>query len=456
MQPFDPEQTVAALATPPGNGALGVIRISGKDSFRVGEKLFKGKKRLTEMTGYEAAYGHLYTLEGKKLDEVVALKFVAPKSYTGEDSLEFYCHGGSAVISSVLTECYKAGARPASAGEFTRRALMNGKISLTQAEGIAALVSAENRQAADLALAQREGRLSKELEEICDLLTDLKAHLAALIDFPEEDVPMMDCDAMAERLLPLQNRLRALLDTYDSGQMIRYGIKTALLGPPNAGKSSLMNRLCGEKKSIVTPIPGTTRDLVEAHIRLDDLQLQLFDTAGLTETDDPVEAMGVSLALEKLEQAQLILLVLEAGGEMLPEKWLSLAEQKPTLLLWNKTDASLAEVPKELAKRFPLQQKISALTGEGMSELSLRIKEAVKLHNLSSAQAVLLNDRQRDGAYRALTAVEETHTLLSETGNFDLAGVMLDAALEEIYALSGKRADDAVIDRVFETFCVGK
>ena len=206
----------------------------------------------------------------------------------------------------------------------------------------------------------------------------------------------------------------------------------------------------------MTPIPGTTRDLVEAHIRLDDLQLQLFDTAGLTETDDPVEAMGVSLALEKLEQAQLILLVLEAGGELLPEKWLSLAEQKPTLLLWNKTDASLAEVPKELAKRFPLQQKISALTGEGMSELSLRIKEAVKLHNLSSAQAVLLNDRQRDGAYRALTAVEETHTLLSETGNFDLAGVMLDAALEELYALSGKRADDAVIDRVFETFCVGK
>ena len=452
---FDPEETVAALATPAGTGALGVIRVSGPKAAGIAEQVFRGKRKIADLKGYEAAYGHACRPDGTVLDEVIVLRFRAPKSYTGEDSVEFSCHGGPAVLESVLDALYEAGARPAGPGEFTRRALMNGKLSLTQAEGVGALIGADSRQAADLALTQREGRLNAVLEQTEEQLIDLQAHLAAVIDFPEEDVPEMTVTQLIDGAEQARGVLSELLDTYESGQILQNGIRTALLGPPNAGKSSLMNRLCGRKRSIVTDIPGTTRDLVESTVRLEELTLHLIDTAGLTDTEDPVEAEGVSMALEQLRSAQLVLLVLEAGRE-LPEEWMNLAEQKPTVLLWNKQDLRPGAVPPELAERFPLHLAVSAKTGEGLEQLTPLIRQAVSLHQLSGDTAALLNRRQKDAALRTERALEQAVRLLKEQGNFDLASACMDEALDELLSLSGKQVDETVIDRVFSTFCVGK
>ena len=336
------ETTIAAIATAPGAGGIAVVRLSGAESYRVAARVFRPanpKKSVEAAKGYTALFGHF--VEGDDVfDEGVALFFRAPHSYTGEDVVELSCHGGNAVARRLVEACFAAGAQPAARGEYTRRAFLNGKLGLTQAEAVMDLISADGRQGAALANAALNGALAKKINAQKDALTELQAHLAAWVDFPEEDVPELDAAHLQSVLGGVNAELDALIRNYQADTVLREGVDCAILGRPNAGKSTLLNRLAGFDRAIVTPVAGTTRDVVEQAVQLGDIRLNLFDTAGLRETEDAIEAEGIRRSWKKLEEAGLILAVFD-GSEPPTREDLELARRcagRPAIALVNKED----------------------------------------------------------------------------------------------------------------------
>ena len=321
-------KTIAAIATPAAPAGLGVVRVSGDDALAVAGRVFRpaGKgKTLEALSGYTALYGHVYDGEGD-IDDCVALVFRAPHSYTGEDVVELSCHGGLYLLRRVLRSVIAAGAVAAQAGEFTRRAFVNGKMDLTGAEAVMELIAAQGDLAARTALAAREGLLYRRLEKVKESLVGLAAGYAAYVDYPDEDISELEPEAMEESLREAEGELAALLDTFDAGRVLREGVDTVIVGSPNVGKSTLMNRLAGYNRSIVTPLPGTTRDVVEETVRLGDVVLRLSDTAGIRETADLVEGMGVRLSRERLASAALVLAVFDGSQPLTEADW-ALARQ---------------------------------------------------------------------------------------------------------------------------------
>ena len=309
--------TIAAIATPPGAGGIAVVRLSGAESYAVAARVFcpaNAAKKVEEAKGYTALFGHFVDRE-EAFDEGVALFFRAPHSYTGEDVVELSCHGGSAVARRLVEACLAAGAQPAAPGEYTRRAFLNGKLGLTQAEAVMDLIAADGRQGAALANAALGGALAKKINAQKAQLTALQAHLAAWVDFPEEDVPELDLAHLRTVLGAVQQELDALIRSYDAGAVLREGVDCAIVGRPNAGKSTLLNLLAGFDRAIVTPVAGTTRDVVEQAVQLGDIRLNLFDTAGLRETEDAIEAEGIRRSWKKLEEAGLILAVFDGSED---------------------------------------------------------------------------------------------------------------------------------------------
>ena len=292
-------QTIAAISTPPAPAGLGVIRLSGDEAVAVASRVFRpgrAGRDLAGLKGYTAAYGHVFDEEGD-IDDCVALVFRAPHSYTGEDVVELSCHGGLYLLRRVLRAVLAAGARPAGAGEFTRRAFLNGKLDLTRAEAVMELIAADGRLSARTALAAREGNLYRRMETVKNELVGLSAHFSAYVDYPDEDIPALDEAALDGVLARAEESLSSLLATYDAGRVLREGVDTVIVGSPNVGKSTLMNWLAGCERSIVTPVAGTTRDVVEETVRLGDVVLRLSDTAGIRETNDAVESIGVQRAI---------------------------------------------------------------------------------------------------------------------------------------------------------------
>ena len=334
--------TIAAIATPPGVGGIAVVRISGSGAYSVAEAVFRPKnpnKSLRAASGYTALFGH-FVEDGALCDEVVALCFRAPHSYTGEDVVELSCHGGSAVARRLVEACIAAGASPAAPGEYTRRAFLNGKLSLTQAEAVMDIISADGRQGAALANASLNGALARKIAAQKDALTALQAHLAAWVDFPEEDVPELSQSHLCDVLGGVEQELDALIQSYDAGAVLREGVDCAIVGKPNAGKSTLLNLLAGFDRAIVTPVAGTTRDVVEQAVQLGDVRLNLFDTAGLRQTEDEIEAEGIRRSWKKLDEAGLILAVFD-GSERPTREDLELAQRcagRPAIALVNKED----------------------------------------------------------------------------------------------------------------------
>lgn len=452
--------TIAAISTPAGSAGLGVVRLSGGDAIAVAARVFRPAdpaRTVDKLGGYTAAYGHVYDLDGD-IDECVALVFRAPHSYTGEDVVELSIHGGTYLLQRTLRACLTAGARPAGPGEFTRRAFMNGKMDLTQAESVMGLIAADGQLAARTALASREGAVYRRLAAVQDALLGVAAQFGAYIDYPDEDIPELEPAALAATVADAAAAVEGLLSTFDAGRVLREGVDTAIVGSPNVGKSTLMNCLAGCRRSIVTDIAGTTRDVVEETVRLGDVTLRLADTAGMRDTADTVESVGVELARQRMEQAALVLAVFDGSAALTAEDE-ALAESlrgRTAIAVVNKADKPLAADMPWLRERFAWVVTLSAKDGDGVDALTAAVTEATGVGRLDAAQPVLTTERQRQCAATALTCLQEAAAALECGLTLDAVSVSIDGALNAILELTGQRATEAVVDRVFADFCVGK
>ena len=453
------EKTITAISTAQGEGGIGVIRISGDNAFEIADKVFKSinNKKIAEMKGYTASFGKICH-NGEEIDEAVALVFRAPQSYTGEDVVELSCHGGIYITKQVLRAVLDAGATPAQAGEFTKRAFLNGKIDLTEAEAVIDIISAKSKSAARAALFVKDGALRKKINKVKDDLLTLVAHLSAWADYPEEDIADVTDDMIFDVCNNGIKVLENLLNTYDSGQAVKQGIDTVIAGRPNVGKSTLMNLLSGYEKSIVTDIPGTTRDIVEDTVLVGDVILRLSDTAGLRDTDDTVEKIGVDRAKQRLQQCGLLLAVFDNSRELDEDdiNLLEIATDVPSIAIINKTDLEQNIDINYIQSKINKIIYISAVSGEGKEEIVKAVEEIAGTANLNPSEGILSNERQRVAVSNALNSVREAKSALEMGMTFDAVTVSLEDAISELLELTGEKTSDEVIDRVFHNFCVGK
>lgn len=459
------ETTIAAIATAPGAGGIAVVRLSGAESYPIAARVFRpanAAKKVENAKGYTAMYG-TFREGDEAFDEGVALFFRAPHSYTGEDVVELSCHGGSAVARRLVEACLAAGAQPAAPGEYTRRAFLNGKLGLTQAEAVMDLISADGRQGAALANAALGGALAKKISAQKEALTAIQAHLAAWVDFPEEDVPELDGDHLHRVLSGVKAELDELIHNYQADTVLREGVDCAIVGRPNAGKSTLLNLLAGFDRAIVTPVAGTTRDVVEQAVQLGDIQLNLFDTAGLRETEDAIEAEGIRRSWKKLEEAGLVLAVFDLAAP-LNEEDLEIARRcqgRPALAILNKQDLAgqgeaFTAAQQQLAPYFKAIIPLTARDAASLQPLCQAVAQLLGTANLDPNAAALCSARQLSAAKEARDALAEALNSQEDGFGLDAAGVCISDAQRALARLTGEDSTEATIDEVFSTFCVGK
>lgn len=451
------KDTICALATAHGIGAISVIRISGARAVEITRKLAAFLPEKPE--SHKIYYGYLHATDSSSaLDEVLISYFQAGRSFTGEECLEISCHGSDILVDEILRHLLLAGARPAERGEFTYRAFMNGRIDLVQAESVQALIESRSPRAAQLALRQLQGDFSKRLHMLLEKMTWILANLEANIDFASEDIEIASGKLLAGKCSEVLNEIRELLATYRKGLIIRNGYQVALVGRPNAGKSSLLNAIAGEDRAIVTPVAGTTRDFVEAQISSDGLRLTLVDTAGLRVTDDPVERIGVERTLQKLREVDLILYIADASESVSAEEQGFFAEipWEKTALVLNKVDLNpQAAMDTDAKARAIATMTVSATTAAGLPELTSWLKNRVR-RELSEDSTLLSNARHFEGLKLTAAALEKTLPLLEQEESPDLIALELQSGLRALHEILGLTYDDQVMDRVFSEFCLGK
>lgn len=451
--------TIAAIATPQAVGGVSMIRISGDKAIQIAAEVFKPSSdiKVIDMHKYTACYGNIYNKE-TLVDDGVLLIFRAPNSYTGEDVAEITCHGGLQVTKEVLRACLDAGAVTAEAGEFTKRALLNGKMSLTQAEAVIDVIEAQTSSYLACSNAQKEGALYKKIESVSSEILEVSSLISAWIDFPDEDMGDFETASITGQLLESQLHLQLLLDSYDVGKIMREGISAVIVGKPNVGKSTLMNLLTGTNRSIVTDIAGTTRDIVEETVRMGDLVLNLADCAGLRETSDVVENIGVEIMLQKLHEAQIAIAVFDNSAPLSKEDLdlINHLKSKTTICIINKIDLSNQLNIDFLKEKFSHIIQISAKDTSSLKAISEYVSSILSLNRFDMQSGFIANERQRQCAFSAMQSLGQAIDGLSGGITLDAVGVMLEAALDSLLELSGKKASDEVISEVFKRFCVGK
>ena len=451
--------TIAAISTGRAPGGIGVIRISGENAIDVADRIFSSfnGKKLCEISGYSALYGKASDEKGS-IDNVVALVFKAPKSYTGEDVVEISCHGGLFVTDKVLKAVYSAGAIPAEPGEFTKRAFLNGKMDLTSAESVMNIISAQGEQAEKIALGVLEGRLFKEIKKINDKLVYDMALLSAWVDYPYEEIEDLSDNKLKEHIKESRESLQKLIDDFDKGQIILEGVDTAIVGCPNVGKSTLMNLISGTEKSIVTEIAGTTRDIVEDTVNVGGITLRLADTAGVRETEDIVESIGVDRAVKRLSNAELVLAVFDASRELgeADYRLIELCKGKNAIGIINKTDLDENYLKGKIEENFAQTVFISAKTGKGKEELTRAIEQTLGTADFDTSATAIVNDRQCECCKKALDALIDAENALEFGMTMDAVTVCLDSAIENLMILTGEKATEIVVNEIFAQFCVGK
>lgn len=451
--------TIAAISTAQGQGGIGVIRVSGEDSFTIVDKIFKSVsgKKIMDIKGYTALFGHIYNNE-EVLDEAVVLKYVAPKSFTGENVVEISCHGGMYITKEVLNAVIMAGASLAEPGEFTKRAYLNGKMDLTEAESVMDIISAKSKSAARAALFVKDGALFKKSQQVKQLLLDKAAHLSAWADYPEEDIPEVSEDSIMEAIEESISILEKLLSTYDMGQVVKEGIDTVIAGRPNAGKSTLMNLLVGREKSIVTNIAGTTRDVVEDTVLVGNVMLKLSDTAGIRDTDNEIEKIGVQKTFDKINGAGLVVALFDNNEELNSEDidLINKIKDMPCIAVINKIDLEDKVDKKYITDNIDNVVYISAKQQDNIDELKNMIEKIAGTEDFDPIAGIIANERQRNAIRNAVNSLYEAKESLAMGMTMDAITVSLQETIDYLLELTGEKAGEEIVDSVFHNFCVGK
>jgi tRNA modification GTPase len=452
------EHPIAAIATPVGEGGIAVIRVSGKNAIEKVSQCFKGKN-LTEVDSHTVHFGKIINKKGNVVDEVLATVFRTPKSYTGEDAVEISCHGGVLVTQAVLETILTQGVRSAEPGEFTQRAFLNGKLELSQAEAVADLIHAKSIKAVDAAHQQLEGQLGKHIKKFRQQIIDATAMVELELDFSEEDVEFANKEQLRKLLVEVDEEIGSLLDTYETGRLVKDGVKTVFIGRPNAGKSTLLNTLVGTERAIVTDIAGTTRDTIDADWSYDGLLFKLIDTAGLRETEDIIEAEGVKRSQKAFEQADLVVYLKDLSQPIGPDEreeiasFQKRASKTPFLLVGNKLD--LEQESQE--ERIHYDLKISALDGENIDQLKKIMKErALENKDYDTSSLLVTSSRHRDSLQKARENVQRAIQALDSGMTGDLLAIDLRAALKELGTITGEITTEDLLDSIFSRFCIGK
>ena len=450
--------TIAAISTGLSVSAIGILRLTGDDCGQIAGKVFtlNDQKPLSEAPDRKLVMGQLRDKDGRVIDSCCAIYCRGPHSYTGEDTVEFHCHGSPAVLSAGLEALFAAGARPAQRGEFTKRAFLNGKLDLTQAEAVIDLIEADSAEAAANAAGQVEGRLQKQLYPIYNALTDLCSHFHAVLDYPDEDIEDFGLQNYHNVLKDSANRLQTLLQTYGQGRILKSGVAAAIVGKPNVGKSSLLNALAGYDRVIVTDIPGTTRDTVEETVKVGGVKLRLIDTAGIRDTEDTVEAIGVERSRKAVENADMVIFVCDGSAPLTEEDEAIIdfcCERENAVALINKTDLGHQVEPSDLPFMYVVE--VCANTGEGLEQFAY-VVEMMFDSDIPCDGSILTNARQADAIARAHEAMQSALKALKLGLTPDAALIDVETAMQAMGEVTGHTVREDITARIFERFCVGK
>lgn len=454
--------TIAAISTPSGEGAIAIVRLSGEDAVTIADKIFKGKSRLNEVESHTIHYGYLFDrVPEQKVEEVMVSVMRAPKTFTREDVVEINCHGGLVSVNRVLKLVLKNGARLAEPGEFTKRAFLNGRIDLSQAEAVMDLIRSKTEKAMNVALNQMEGRLSRLIAKLRQTLLETIAHVEVNIDYPEYDAEEMTHHLLKDKLTYVQDQIEQLLITAEQGKILREGLSTVIIGRPNVGKSSLLNSLVHENKAIVTDIPGTTRDVIEEYVNVRGVPLRLVDTAGIRETEDIVERIGVERSRKVLKEADLILLVLNYGEELSDEdkQLFEATAGMNVIVIVNKIDLSqqinMDEV-KQIAKEHPIITT-SLKEDEGIDRLEKAIQELFFQGGVeTSDMSYVSNSRHIALLEQAKSTLEEALNGIEASLPIDMVQIDITRTWELLGEIVGDTVSESLIDQLFSQFCLGK
>ena len=447
---------IAAISTPNAPGGIAVIRVSGEGAIDVAARVFRGKDP-RKMEGYTCAYGCAYDGD-ERLDDCILTVFRAPHSYTGEDTAEFSCHGGLYVTKRILRTLLNNGAEIAQPGEFTKRAFLNGKLDLTQAEAVMDIISARGSAELKIAEGLREGAVFRKVNSCSKRLMKLLGDLAAWSDYPDEDIPYVEPEELSHELKSIREELNSLLKNYDSGKLLREGIPTVIVGKPNVGKSTIFNSLSGCERSIVTDIAGTTRDIVEESVMLGDITLRLSDTAGIHETEEIIEGIGIRIAEKALENALLVIAVFDGSCPLTADDFYLLDKLNAhrIIAVINKSDLEQRLDESIFQEKNIHTVFISAKNSSGLTELRYAVEEMFSLNEECFSTATAANERQKNCIVSALDSVTEAINALDRGEMLDGVNVLLDEAEQSLLELTGERVTNAVVDEVFSRFCVGK
>ena len=453
--------TIAAISTSPGIGGIGIIRISGKDSFNIIDKIFKPKNKEKEIKGYTIKYGNIVNPKNNEvIDEVLVSFFKEPKSYTTEDMCEINSHGGNIVMQQILEICLENGAQLAEAGEFTKRAFLNGRIDLVEAEAIIDIINAKTEKEKKASLKQLEGYLSKEINKIKKDILSVMADIEASIDYPEYDIEEVTNKKILDMLEDAKNKLVVLKNSFQNGKILKDGIKTVIIGKPNVGKSSLLNVILKEERAIVTEYEGTTRDTIEEYVTIEGIPLKIIDTAGIRKTENEVEKIGINKSIELTKDADLIIAIFDITKELTKDdkEILELIKDKNAIIVLNKTDLKQNEnLTKEIKKINKNIVKISALKNEGINELYKEISNLFNLNKINiEAENIVTNTRHKELIIKAIENIDKAIETINKNVPVDIIAIYIKEILEYLGKITGENVSEDIINEIFSKFCLGK